>query len=281
VTFPEPASIAVRAGAGRLRCLIWGRDGDPTALLVHGNGGHAHWWAPLVPALVPGWRLIAPDLRGHGESDRAEPPAYGLDDFAADLAAVRHALAPGPVALVGHSMGGRVVLGHAARQPPGVRGLALLDSRLGDVDPALAVRWRGRVTGLREGRAYASREAALAAFRFVPDESGVAPEIVALLAEHAVHERATGEWTFRFDRAVLSLDGDRAGDLLGLLAALRCPILIAGGARSWVLDARERARLTAARPDATIKIFPGGHHFLVARPVETGTALRRFLDALP
>ena len=281
MTFPEPASVAVRAGAGWLRCLIWGRDGDPTALLVHGNGGHAHWWAPLVPALVPGWRLIAPDLRGHGESDWAEPPAYGLDDFAADLAAVRHALAPGPVALVGHSMGGRVVLGHAARQPSGVRGLALLDSRLGDVDPALAVRWRGRVTGLREGRAYASREAALAAFRFVPDESGVAPEIVALLAEHAVHERATGEWTFRFDRAVLSLDGDRAGDLLGLLAALRCPILIAGGARSWVLDARERARLTAARPDATIEIFPGGHHFLVARPVETGTALRRFLDALP
>src|SRR5262249_60389743 len=168
--------VAGRGGAGGLRCWSGGAAADPPALLVHGNGGHAHWWAPLVPALVPGWRLIAPDLRGHGESDWAEPPAYGLDDFAADLAAVRHALAPGPVALVGHSMGGRVVLGHAARQPSGVRGLALLDSRLGDVDPALAVRWRGRVTGLREGRAYASREAALAAFPFVPAQFGAPPE---------------------------------------------------------------------------------------------------------
>ena len=281
MTIPEPASIAVRAGAGRLRCLVWGSDGDPTALLVHGNGGHAYWWAPLVPALVPGWRLVVPDLRGHGESDWAEPPAYDLDDFAGDLAAIRDVLAPGPVALIGHSMGGRVVLGHAARQPAGVRGVALLDSRLGDVDPALAARWRGRVTGLREGRGYASREAAIAAFRFVPEESDVAPEIVRLLAQHAVHERAPGDWTFRFDRAVLSVDGDRGGDLLALLAALRCPVLIAGGATSWVLDAGERARLTAARPDATIEIFPGGHHFLVARPSEIGASLRRFLDDLP
>src|SRR5262249_61117224 len=115
----------------------------------------------------------------------------------------------------------------------------------------------------------------------VAEEAGVPAGAVRLPAEHAGHGRAPGDWTFRFDRAVLSLDGDRAGDLLGLLAALRCPVLIAGGATSWVLDARERARLTAARPDATIEIFPGGHHFLVARPVETGTALRRFLDALP
>jgi pimeloyl-ACP methyl ester carboxylesterase len=281
VSVPEPASVAVRAGAGRLRCLVWGRDGDPTALLIHGNGGHAYWWAPLVPALVPGWRLIAPDLRGHGESDWAEPPAYDLDDFAGDLATIRHRLAPGPVALVGHSMGGRVLLGHAARQPAGVRGVALLDSRLGDVDPALASRWRGRVTGLREGRGYASREAAIAAFRFVPEEADVAPEIVRLLGEHAVRERAPGDWTFRFDRAVLSVDGDRGGDLVALFAALRCPVLIAGGATSWVLDAGERARLTGARPGTRIEIFPGGHHFLLAHPLDTGAVLRRFLDGLP
>jgi pimeloyl-ACP methyl ester carboxylesterase len=281
LNFPQPGSIVVRAGAVRLRCLVWGRDGDPTALLVHGNGGHAHWWAPLVPALVPGWRLVAPDLRGHGESDWAEPPAYGLEDFADDLTAVRRALAPGPVALVGHSMGGRVALDHAARQPANVRGLALLDSRLGNVDPARAARWRGRVAGQRDGRGYAGRAAALAAFRFVPDESGVAPDIVALLAEHAVRERAPGEWTFRFDRAVLSLDGDGGGDLSELLAALRCPVLIAAGATSLVLDEAERASLAAARPDAAIEVFPGGHHFLVAKPVETGAALRRFLDGLP
>ena len=120
---------------------------------------------------------------------------------------------------------------------PALRGLALLDSRLGDVDPALAARWRGRVAGAREGRGYPTREAALAAFRFVPDEPEVAPDVVALLARHAIRERAPGDWTFRFDRAVLSLDGDRAGDLSGLLAARRMP----GAARS------RRAQLGARR----------------------------------
>jgi pimeloyl-ACP methyl ester carboxylesterase len=109
----------------------------------------------------------------------------------------------------------------------------------------------------------------------------VDPGTVALLAAHAVRERAPGAWTFRFDRAVLSLDGDRAGDLAGLLAGLACPVWLASGARSWVKDRAERARLAAACPHVTPVVFPGGHHFLVGRPREVGAALRRFLDGLP
>lgn len=274
-----PASRRVRAGALGLRCLVWGRDTDATVLLVHGNGGHAHWWTPLVPALVPGWRVVVPDLRGHGESDWPAAPAYQLDDLLADLEAIRHTLAPGPIAIAGHSMGGRIALAYAARHP--VRGLALVDTHLGGVEPAIAARWRGRVSGRRDGSSYPTRDAALAAFRFVPAERDVAPETVALLATHAIHERAPGAWTFRFDRAVLSLEGDGAGDLSGLLAGVECPVWLASGARSWVMDAAERARMAAARPGTTPAVFPGGHHFLVARPLEVGSALRRFLDGLP
>src|SRR4029077_18317328 len=164
---------------------------------------------------------VVPALRAHGESDWPRVPAYRLDDFADDLAAIHRALAPGPIALVGHSMVGRIALGYAARHPGALRALALLDSRLGDVDPALAARWRGRVEGgAREGRGHPTREAALAAFRFVPaarggalpaacrfvpEEPEGARDVVALLARHAIRERAPGDWTFRFDRAVLSL----------------------------------------------------------------------------
>src|SRR5262249_36533304 len=83
----------------------------------------------------------------------------------------------------------RIALGFAARRTERLRGLALLDSRLGDVDPALAVRWRGRIAGGRDGRGYPTRAAALAAFRFVPDEPGVAPDTRALLAHHAIRAR--------------------------------------------------------------------------------------------
>ena len=276
----EPEHVRVRAGALELHCLAWGRRGDPTAVLVHGNGGHAHWWDALVPALVPGWRLIAPDLRGHGESDWPEPPAYRMEDFGADLAIIVDALTPGPVALAGHSMGGRITTWYAAQHPDRVRGLALIDTRLERVRPEVAREWRGRLAGKRHGRGYPSREAAMAGFRFVPEEAEVPAAVVADLAAHAVCERGPGEWTFRFDRAVLALEGDDAGDLPRMAARLRCPTWLGGGGSSGVLPADERAAIAAAIPHCTVELFPGGHHFLVAHAALVGPALRKFLDGL-
>jgi pimeloyl-ACP methyl ester carboxylesterase len=267
------------AGEGlQLGCLLWG-DGDaPTVLLVHGNGGHAHWWDPLIPALVPGWRVVAPDLRGHGESEWPEPPGYHLRDFAADLDALVRALAPGPLALVGHSMGGRVAVWYAAEHPERVSHLALVDTRLGPVPPGAAAAFRSSIQGKRTGRGYPTRAAAMAAFRFIPDEPDVPPAVVADLAHHAVVERGPGDWTFRFDRAVLSLDGDGGGDLIPALRRVRCPVALMAGRESWVMGEDERARLVAAAPQATVEVFPGGHHFLVAQAGPVGAALRAFLD---
>jgi hypothetical protein len=104
------------------------------------------------------------------------------------------------------------------------------------------------IAGKRQGRGYASREAAMAAFRFVPDETDVPAAVVANLAHHAVVERGPGDWTFRFDRAVLSLEGDGAGDLRAALRRVRCPTLLMAGEASWVMDAEERAALAGALP---------------------------------
>ena len=271
-----PASVTVPTAELALRCLVWGNDTGPTALLLHGNGGHAHWW----DALVPGWRLVVPDLRGHGESDWTEPPRYCIEDFARDVIAVQDALAPGPVALVGHSMGGRVAAWYASEHPARVRGLILLDSRMNRVRREEAAGWRARVAGMRAGRGYPTRDEALAAFRFVPDEVAVSPAIVDDLAHHAIVERGPADWTFRFDRAVLSLEGDGAGDLLPRLGRVACPVLVMAGAASWIMDAAQRDALVAAIPDCALRVFPGGHHFLLAQPGPAGVALRKFLDAL-
>jgi pimeloyl-ACP methyl ester carboxylesterase len=268
-------------GALRLHCLLWGADDDATVLLVHGNGGHAHWWDPLVPFFVPGFRLIAPDLRGHGESAWPPLPAYGIADFAADLLVLADQLAPRRFAIVAHSMGARAAAWFAAHHPERVRGLALLDTTLVGVDAETAQRWRGRVSGRREGQRYPSYADAVGAFRFVPPEADVSPAITADLAHHAVCERGPSQWTFRFDRAVLSVEGDGAGNLTRLVAALACPIFVGRGRASSVIVRREFDAARFPHRDVEAHEFAGAHHFFLADTAAAGAALRRFLDRLP
>ena len=118
--------------------LTWGPEDGIPLLLVHGNCSSAAFWEPFVRGSLGGddgpWRIVAPDLRGYGESDAAPVDATrGLRDFADDLAAlldVEGLFEPGARPLVGaHSMGGGVVMQLVADRPGRVSGL-LLESPL-------------------------------------------------------------------------------------------------------------------------------------------------------
>ncbi|HSQ00918.1 MAG TPA: alpha/beta hydrolase [Candidatus Dormibacteraeota bacterium] len=276
-----PRHAWIESAGLRLHCLEWGDAAAPPVLLIHGNGGNAHWWDPLVPFLTPGWRLVAPDLRGHGESEWPREPAYGIADCSGDLAALLDQLGLDRVAVIAHSMGARIAVWLAAHHPARVRGLALLDTTLAGVDEDVARQWRGRTIGQRQGRVYATRAEARAAFRFVPPEPEVATAIADALAYHAIYERAPGEWSFRFDRGVLSLDGDGAGDLLEVAAGIGCPLWMGRGTEGSVTPRREVKALQARRDGVEAYDFAGGHHFFLSHPREAGMALRRFIDRLP
>jgi pimeloyl-ACP methyl ester carboxylesterase len=178
-------------------------------------------------------------------------------------------------------MGARAAAWFSAHHRERVRGLALLDTSIAGVDAETAQRWRGRVIGQRAGRGYATYAEAVSAFRFVPPEDGVAEAISADLAHHAVCERGPGDWTFRFDRAVLSLQGDGAGDLTALVAALPCPLWVGRGRMSQVIRRSEFKTICAQRSDVEVHDFSGGHHFFLSDPRSAGAELRRFLDQLP
>jgi pimeloyl-ACP methyl ester carboxylesterase len=268
----------VHGGELELHCVIWGREQDPPVLLVHGNGAHAHWWDPLVARLARGRRLIALDLRGHGESSRPREVAYRLTDYEQDLLAVLDALAPGPVPLIAHSMGARAAVWFAAQHPDRAAGLALIDTSLSGLDSEQVESFRAKIRDRRDAAAHSSYAAALAAYRLVPDEPGVPAAVLRDLAHHALVERSPGQWAVRFDRGVLL--GDGAAELFDVLARVRCPVRLAYARRAPRADGSELQTLRARLPQLRAEEFEGGHHLFLARPGPIGAWLVEFLDSL-
>lgn len=100
-------------------------EGKDTLLLVHGHPFNRSMWQPQVEfATNAGWRVIAPDLRGYGETS-VVPGATPLEVFAADLAALLDHLSIGAVVIGGLSMGGQIVMQFAQQYAQRVRGLLL------------------------------------------------------------------------------------------------------------------------------------------------------------
>lgn len=120
----QPTETRIDSGGLEICAFEWTGEGRPV-VLTHATGFHARTW-DAVARLLPGHRVIAIDLRGHGRSDNPQPP-IAWDDFGGDVAAVvRHFDLEGAVG-VGHSMGGHSTTVAAAREPRRFASLLLLD----------------------------------------------------------------------------------------------------------------------------------------------------------
>jgi pimeloyl-ACP methyl ester carboxylesterase len=109
----------------------WGSSSDatPTLVLCHGFTGSSLDFALQVDALAADRRVVTLDQRGHGASTRTgRLEGYTIEQLSADLVAFIEAVGGGPVDLLGHSMGGRVVMGLVQDRPDLVRSLILMDT---------------------------------------------------------------------------------------------------------------------------------------------------------
>lgn len=97
----------------------------PTLVFLHYFGGSTRAWTEVVEQLADDYHCVAPDLRGFGASD-ASPENFAVKDYADDVADLISTLEIGNSALVGHSMGGKIALALAARNPKGLQSLILL-----------------------------------------------------------------------------------------------------------------------------------------------------------
>ena len=119
--------------------LTWGEPRAPRLFLLHGWMDVGASFQFLVDALARDWHAIAPDLRGYGQS-AWQPQGYWFADYVADLEALLDRFAPGEAAnLVGHSLGGNIVMQYAGARPERVRAVVSLEGfGIPAEEPALA-----------------------------------------------------------------------------------------------------------------------------------------------
>ena len=259
----------------RIHYLDSGRADAPLLCFLHGGAAHAHWFDRVTPAFSDRFHVIALDQRGHGESDWAEPPAYGTADFTADLLELMDRLGVDRMTVIGHSMGGHNAMTFAAWHPERVRALVIIDSRPA-IPPERLQFMHAR--GRRLPRAHATEEAAVQAFRLLPRETVADSSFLAHLARAGLTRR-NGGWGWRFDPAT---HGNRQPvDAWPLLGQITAPTFIVRGGLSPVLTAEMAERLHASIPRATLVTIPGAyHHLTLDRPAEFAALLADFLKAI-
>src|SRR5262245_27759016 len=248
----------------------------PPLVLVHGLGGAASNWTELAPLLRRGRRLLVPDLPGHGAST-ALPGVSGLEPFADRVAAVaeREGMLPAPI--VGHSLGGMVVLRLALRRPDAVQAIVLASAAGLSIGNVWGRELLSIFTTVRPGRIAAryrslvSRSRLLRRLVFgfvsVADPVGLTDEAVeGFLAGQLLHTDVDSAWQ------ALRRDDPRQE-----LEAVRAPALVLWGAEDAQLpldDAFEYTRRLRAR----LRVIPGCGHLLIGeRPDACRDAIETFL----
>ncbi|MFT3661416.1 MAG: alpha/beta hydrolase [Gordonia sp. (in: high G+C Gram-positive bacteria)] len=174
-----------------LHTHLFGPEDGPTILAIHGLTGHGRRWGLLADGHLPGVRVVAPDLLGHGRSPWTPP--WRIDDHAAGAAAAVETHVPEaarPVVVVAHSFGSAVALHLAHARPDLVRALILLDPAQGlPSDRALAM-----ARGAAAHRGYPTADDARNAKR--AEGWGAVPDDVLdrELADHLVTAETGVDW---------------------------------------------------------------------------------------
>lgn len=267
----------------------WGPPEGTPLVLLHGllDTGAAH--APLAEELATaGFRVVALDQRGHGDSAHAGAGGYyHFSEYVLDLdGLLRHAGLDEGVILAGHSMGAAVGAYFTGTFPERVLALVMMDA----AGPATSVapeqipgRWRRWIEGVRHVEARRDPGA--------PDLDAIADRIGRMsprsprsellrLAGAAARQREDGRWVWRFDplhrtQAPYGFDAER---FRAFLARIDCPVLMVWAEHSPLRSDEAVARLQALR-DLTERVIPdAGHNLHHERPHAVAEAILTFLE---
>ena len=258
--------------------LEWpGPPGAPVLLLLHGYLAHAHWWDFVAPWLAEGYRVIAPDFGGMGDSSLR--PSYSHEDFHAEIIGIVEATGIAGCTAIGHSFGGRALLYACGMRPDLFARAIVVDSRLGSpADPV-----RGFDEEWRPKKRYPDLPSILNRFVLRPIEPAPAMTLQHM-ARASVREEG-GSWVWKFDENVTRLyqvAPDAPGvDDTAALRGLPTPVDFIYGEESRVVTPTRAALLASCLPHVrTVTGLPCCHHHLpVSQPLALLGCLRVLLQS--
>lgn len=223
----------------------------PALVFVHGFPLSRDAWQKQVEALAPSHRVIAPDLRGLGES-QGSAGATSMARYAEDLALLIRGLGLGPVILAGHSMGGYVALAFADRFPELLCGLVLVGTKAGADTPEGAAKRRATAAKvLAEGTAAIVEDMASKMLAASNHDGAMAQQVRALMAGATPQGLAS---------ALLGM-ADRP-DATPRLAQIQVPTLVITGADDTLIPPSESEWLAKGIRGAELEIIPGAGHLV-------------------
>jgi pimeloyl-ACP methyl ester carboxylesterase len=240
------------------------------AVLVHGSRDHARSWDWTARALVEkGWRVIAPDLRGHGDSAWSPDGAYLTSYQVQDLADLIEQLAVPRLSIIGHSFGGTVSARYAAMFPEHVARLVLIDGM--GPGPEIFAKWKKRGSVARSREWLQQRKALMAKppriFSSIDDartqlgagNPALSSEQADHLTRHGLRE-TSGGWIWKSDPLMTYFPPeDYHAETDDVWTSLACPTLLFRGGKSFTVDPISDGRCALIKDCRSVSYEDAGH----------------------
>lgn len=255
----------------RLNYVDWGNREAPPLILQHGGRDHCRSWDWVAEELRHDWHVIAPDLRGHGDSAWSPDGVYAMNAFVYDFAQLVHTLGYEQVTVVAHSLGGNIATRYTGLYPDKVRklvnieGLGLSPQLQAQTDAmSTAERLRKWIEDKRKAagrlpRRYPTIEAAYA--RMKDENAFLSDEQARHLTVHGINRNEDGTWTWKFDNYlnVWSSTDIPYAEVEKLWQAVACPMLLLYGADSFASNPAKDGRIKHFRTARLIEYANAGH----------------------
>ena len=252
----------------KLHYVDWGNSDKPPMLLIHGGRDHARNWDWVAQRLRHSYHIIAPDLRGHGDSEWARGSQYALVDYVLDIAQLLEQLQLFPIIIIGHSLGGAIACQYSGVYPQRVKRLVAIEG----LGPPIEQLRRGpayqrmqdwisqmRTFAGRHPRRYDSLETAVQ--RMQEANKHLSAEQARHLTLHGIYRNEDGTYAWKFDNYVrahspyeFNMDEARS-----IWQRITCPTLLLRGTESWASDPMQDSRASAFQSVQCVNIARAGH----------------------